>query len=107
MQAGMRRADPSIECDLCPLGDGGEGTLDALVSALGGRMEQASVLGPLGHPLQASYGLCRGGELAVIELAQASGLGLVPPSLRDPTKTTTFGTRSEERRVGKECRYRW
>jgi glycerate kinase len=86
---GLRR---TIEAriDLCPVADGGDGTLEALRSFLGGRLVALPVTGPLGTPVRASY--LRSGKTAVIEMARASGLKLVPPSRRDPVITTTRGT---------------
>ncbi len=93
MAAGVRRAlgrdDAAV---LCPVADGGEGTLDALVSAMSGDFEQLAVDGPLGDRILARYGLVDGGRIAVIEMAQASGLTLVPEQNRDPTRTTSYGT---------------
>ncbi|MBC8102516.1 MAG: glycerate kinase, partial [Cytophagales bacterium] len=89
---GLRRVFPEAECLLLPLADGGEGTAAALVSATGGQMAPRRVTGPLGDPVAASLALLGpDGETAVVELAQAAGLGLVPPAQRDPKITTTFG----------------
>ncbi len=74
------------------MADGGEGTVQALIDATGGALRTAQVTGPLGLPVEAFYGLLGGGETAVIEMAAASGLPLVPPERRDPTVTTTRGT---------------
>ena len=74
-----------------PVADGGEGTTDALVAGLEGHWEQAEVTGPLGEPVTARYGIIPASNLAVIEMATASGLPLVPPELRDPRNTTTYG----------------
>jgi glycerate kinase len=74
-----------------PVADGGEGTMDALL-AKGGVRCPARVSGPLGQTVEASYGLLPGGEVAVVEMAQASGLGLVPPDARDPWTASTRGT---------------
>lgn len=71
--------------------DGGEGTVEAVVDAVGGTLRTAEVTGPLGSPVQATYGLLPTGE-AVIEMAAASGLPLVPAEQRDPRLTSTFGT---------------
>lgn len=92
MAAGAQAADTRVQADVCPVGDGGEGTLDSLIAALGGSIERAKVLGPLGEPRQARYGLAADGRTGIVELAEASGLALVPPDRRDPTRTTTFGT---------------
>jgi glycerate kinase len=91
MAEGWRRVWPSAECVLLPVADGGEGTLDALVTATGGRAVTKIVTGPLGEPVTARWGLLGDGETAVVELAEAAGLTLVPPARRDPKVTTTYG----------------
>jgi glycerate 2-kinase len=83
------------EVDLCPIADGGEGTLDALVEPLGAEVCTASVQDPLGRPIEAPFALTRPnrrGATAVVESAAASGLHLVPERERDPVKASTFGT---------------
>ncbi len=130
---GVLRALPEANVDLCPMADGGEGTVPAMVAATGGSYVTADVFDPLGRPIRARFGLLGDvappglpGELglaaarrradgdhggreeaiaepstdapragvrrAVIEMAAASGLALVPADLRDPLRTTTFGT---------------
>jgi len=91
---GWRRVRPGDEVDEVPMADGGEGTLDALLAALGGRRRTARVRGPLGDPVEAAYGLLEteGRRTAVVELARASGLGLVSGSRRDPLRASTHGT---------------
>ena len=91
MAKGVRRADPKAKIRLLPLADGGDGTLDVLARALGARRRRAVVEGPLGRPVLARWALSPGG-VALIEMAEASGLRLVPPSQRNPTKTSTRGT---------------
>jgi glycerate 2-kinase len=78
--------------DLCPLADGGEGTMEALLLALGGEAIASDVHDPLGRPVRASFGLVEDGGTAVIEMAAASGLGLVSESERDPWAASTYGT---------------
>jgi glycerate kinase len=82
--------------DVCPVADGGEGTLDALIEALDGEARTVTVSGPLGDPVQARFALSAGGRrvepVAIVETAAASGLGLVAPSRRDPVAASTFGT---------------
>ncbi|MFB6500391.1 glycerate kinase [Bacillus haynesii] len=75
-----------------PVADGGEGTVQALVDATGGDIVYQTVTGPLGKPVKAAYGLLGDGKTAVIEMAEASGLHLVPPGQRNPLLTTTRGT---------------
>ena len=89
MAAGARRAGFDEVAEL-PLADGGEGTLDALLAARGGSRRQATVTGPLGDPVQAEWALLPGG-VAVVEMARASGLALVPRQ-KDPLRASTRGT---------------
>lgn len=89
---GCRRGCPGCECVLVPMADGGEGTVDAMVHATGGRLASARVTGPMGEPVDAAFGILGGGDAAVIEMAAASGLPLVPPEKRNPLLATTFGT---------------
>jgi glycerate kinase len=92
MERGVRRVWPDAEVVSIPLADGGEGTVEALVAATGGRCVEVTVTGPLGELAQARYGILGDAQTAVIEMAQASGLWRVPPEQRNPLKTTTFGT---------------
>jgi glycerate kinase len=92
MGRGVMQAWPAAEIVLLPLADGGEGTLEALVSATGGQRITRRVTGPLGEPIKAAFGLLgTEGHTAIVEMAQAAGLGLVPPEQRDPRVTTTYG----------------
>ena len=75
-----------------PVADGGEGTMDVLVAALGGELRTARVSDPLGRPVEASFALLDDGASAVVESAQASGLGLVDEADRDPVRASTRGT---------------
>lgn len=92
IRRGLDRALGGAEYDLAPMADGGEGTVDAMVHATSGEYVSATVRGPLGEPVQARYGILGDGESAVIEMAAASGLPLVPTDRRDPMVTTTYGT---------------
>jgi glycerate kinase len=94
MAAGWREADPRAEVEEVPVADGGEGTLDALLAALGGNHHRVRVTGPLGDPVEAAYGLAptHDGPVAVVEMAQASGLRLVSERRRDAFRATTRGT---------------
>jgi len=87
---GVRRAFPDAVCDVRPLADGGEGTVDALVAGLGGEMKTVTVTGPAGKPTVAKYGLLSGGT-AVMEMAQAAGITLVSSAEKNPLFTTTCG----------------
>ena len=90
--AGLRRVRPDIDLTLVPMADGGEGTVESMVDATGGQLIHQTVTGPLGEPVMAFYGLLGDGQTAVIEMAAASGLPLVPVGRRDPRITTTYGT---------------
>lgn len=90
--AGFRQVFPAAEYVLVPVADGGEGTVDAMVAATGGSKQVVAVSGPLGEPVEAFYGLTGDGATAVIEMAAASGLALVPPDRRNPLVTTSRGT---------------
>ncbi|MCW2996476.1 MAG: glycerate kinase [Solirubrobacterales bacterium] len=79
--------------DLCPVADGGEGTLAVLLTALGGETGGATVSGPLGRPVAAGYALVEDGGTAVVEVAAASGLGLVPEAERGPAGAWAASTR--------------
>jgi glycerate kinase len=83
---------PSAAIYKVPIADGGEGTVEAVVTALNGEYRSAWVTGPLGERVNARYGFAKNGRLAVIEMAAASGLPLVPPERRNPLKTTSRGT---------------
>jgi glycerate kinase len=78
--------------DLCPLADGGEGTMEALLLALGGEVAGVEVQDPLGRPVQAQFALVEDGGTAVLEMASASGLGLVAEPERDAWAASTYGT---------------
>src|SRR5947207_2576875 len=85
--AGLR--DGGREAVELPVADGGEGTIDALTGALGGERRRALVSDPLGQPIEAEYALIDGGETAVVEMARASGLGLVAEEERDAFAAST------------------
>lgn len=80
------------EADRCPVADGGEGTMDVLLAALGGDRRAAAVHDPLRRPIEASFGLLGDGARAIVETAEASGLPLVAPNERDPERADTYGT---------------
>ena len=92
VEAGFRQVFPDADYVLVPVADGGEGTVDAMVAATGGRKETVTVSGSLGEPVEAFYGLTGDGDTAVIEMAAASGLALVPPDRRNPLLTNSRGT---------------
>ena len=91
---GLRRVWPAAQIALLPMSDGGDGWVESLVSASDGELVDVPVRGPLGQTVTARYGLLHAGGVtsAVIEMAAASGLVLVPKDRRDPRHTTTYGT---------------
>jgi len=92
IELGVKRVFPQAETITIPLADGGEGTVSALVSATGGHIISKEVTGPLGERVRAQFGILGDGKTAVVEMASASGLPLVPPEKRNPLLTTTYGT---------------
>ena len=91
LEKGLRRVLRDVQIVKVPMADGGEGTVDAVTAATGGRRVHRSVAGPLGKPVRACFGLLPDGA-AIIEMAAASGLPLVPAARRNPLRTTSFGT---------------
>jgi glycerate kinase len=86
---GLEQRDRPV--DLCPIADGGEGTLEALVEGMGGERQTDTVSDPLGRPVEAAFAVGAGG-VGIVETAAASGLGLVAPPDRDPEAASTYGT---------------
>lgn len=83
------------ECDVCPIADGGEGFIDAILAGSGGERVTAPCQDALGRPVEANYGIYRssGGEtVAVIEMSAASGMGRIAAAERNPRRSSTFGT---------------
>lgn len=92
IEKGFKEVLPNAEYVKLPMADGGEGTVQSLVDATGGRIVTTTVTGPLGQAVEGFYGLLGDGSTAVIEMAAASGLHLVEPEKRNPLLTTTYGT---------------
>ena len=92
MRAGVLRAAPQAAAETIPLADGGEGTVEALVAATDGRIITREVQDPLGRSVTAHFGLLGDGRTAAVEMAAASGLGLVAPEERSVPRSSTFGT---------------
>ena len=86
------RIFPGAETVSVPVADGGEGTVDALLRAMGGQRSTTQVTGPRFEPVQAQWGMLGDGGTAVLEMAQASGLPYVPADQKDPRLTTSLGT---------------
>lgn len=91
IQEGIRRADSTAQVTVRPLADGGEGTVDALVSGMGGVIQTVTVTGPLGSPVSCRYGIIEDTKTAVVEMSGAAGITLVPEDRRNPLYTTTYG----------------
>ena len=87
--AAIRDVDKNIDVKIFPLADGGEGTVDALTCGLGGKIIFTEVTGPLGNKIKSRYGIIK--NTAVIEMADAAGIMLVPAEKRNPLNTTTYG----------------
>ncbi|CAM3626139.1 glycerate kinase [Rouxiella silvae] len=92
IESGFREIFPQAEYVKLPVADGGEGTVEAMVAATGGRVVEVEVTGPLGEPIKAFFGLSGDEKIAFIEMAAASGLESVPQARRNPLKTTSYGT---------------
>lgn len=91
VREGILRAIPDAQVTVMPLADGGEGTTDALTQGLGGRRTAVTVTGPEGRPVKTFYGYLEGSRTAVMEMAAAAGITLVPPNRRSPMTATTRG----------------
>lgn len=89
---GIKKVDPKAKIVSVPMADGGEGTMSAIMQSVSGKIESCKVTAPLSNKVKASYGLIDANRTAIIEMAQASGLTLVPPSKRNPLITTSVGT---------------
>lgn len=92
MERGIKRIIPNAECVKVPMADGGEGTVQSLVDATEGKLYKVMVKGPLGDKVQGIFGVLGDKKTAIIEMASASGLHLVPREKRNPILTTTYGT---------------
>ena len=92
IEQGIREIFPEAEIVKIPMADGGDGTVQCLVNATGGKILREKVTGPLGNEVLASYGILGDQKTAIIEMAEASGLTLVPENKRNPLITTTYGT---------------
>jgi glycerate 2-kinase len=92
MEKGIRKVLPDAEIVKIPMADGGEGTVQSLVDATSGTFHTVEVTGPLGQKVKAAYGVLGDKETAVLEMAEASGLYLIPAEKRNPLLSTTYGT---------------
>lgn len=92
IELGFKEIFPDAEYVKVPMADGGEGTVQAMAETTQGRIVHMEVTGPLGQPVPSFYALTGDGRIAMIEMAAASGLALVPPAQRNPEITTSYGT---------------
>lgn len=92
IQAGIQNVSATHETEVIPIADGGEGILSVMLHTLGGKVQTIPVQNPCMEPIEAGYGISTDGGTAFIEMANASGLPLIPNSKRDPMETTTYGT---------------
>lgn len=92
IKAGFSTVFPDARYVCLPIADGGEGTVDAMVAATGGKRVSVDVSGPMGEKVNGFYGLTGDGKTAIIEMAAASGLMLVAPEARNPLLASSFGT---------------
>ena len=88
---GIHRVFRDAEVTVCPLADGGEGTVEALTGGMNGEIQTVTVTGPLGEPVKCEYGIIENSHTAVIEMSGAAGITLVPAEKRNPLYTTTYG----------------
>lgn len=88
---GIKRVFPDAAVQVCPLADGGEGTVETLISGMGGTIRRLPVTGPLGETVTGRYGILEDKVTAVMEMADAAGITMVVPAQRNPMYTTTYG----------------
>lgn len=92
MERGIKKVNGKTACIHVPMADGGEGTMQSLVDATGGKIYTIKVVGPLKNEIEAQYGILGDGQTGILEIASASGIQLVPKENRNPLITTTYGT---------------
>lgn len=103
---GIKKAMPNAEVCIRPLADGGEGTVEALALGMGGKLECVTVTGPLGEPVECTYGVIEDTKTAIIEMSGAAGITLVAEQDRNPLNTTTYGVGEViQNAISKGCRY--
>ena len=91
IKRGVLKAIPTAEVCVRPLADGGEGTVEALALGMGGKIESVEVTGPIGEKVVCNYGILEESKTAIMEMAGAAGITLVPDEKRNPLHTTTYG----------------
>lgn len=91
VRSGALRVYPEADIKVLPLADGGEGTVEALTLGMGGQLQTTKVTGPLGQKVMAQYGVLPDRKTAILEMAAAAGITLVPKEQQNPLYTTTYG----------------
>lgn len=91
IKQGILKVYPEAEVAVRPLADGGEGTVEALVLGMNGRLEKVMVTGPVGKPVECAYGILDSSKTAIVEMSGAAGITLVTDEERNPLNTTTYG----------------
>jgi len=91
MERGIRRAFPESAISVVPMADGGEGTMECLISATDGKYVAQKVLNPVGREIESGFGILGNGTTCIIEMAMSSGLYLIEHHERNPMRTTTYG----------------
>ncbi|WP_407398636.1 glycerate kinase [Anaerovibrio sp.] len=91
IETGIKKVYSEAVTKVLPLADGGEGTVEALTLGMGGKLQSIEVTGPLGDKIRAQYGILSDGKTAIVEMAAAAGITLVPDNKRNPLYTTTYG----------------
>jgi len=106
VKEGVLSVFKEADVKIIPVADGGEGTVEALVEGMNGSMETLIVTGPLNEKVEANFGILSESKTAIIEMAQASGLPMVPVELRNPLNTTTYGVGEIiKEAINKGCRH--
>ena len=91
LKDGVLRVYPDAKITVLPVADGGEGTVDALVEGMGGRLQTVKALNPIGDKIECVYGIIEESKTAVIEMSAAAGITLISETERNPLNTTTYG----------------
>lgn len=106
IRQGIQHVLPDAQVNVRPLADGGEGTVEALALGMGGRLEKVTVTGPLGKPVECTYGIVEESKTAIVEMSGAAGITLVSEQERNPMNTTTYGVGEVIKdAIGKGCRH--
>jgi len=91
VKEGILKVYPDAKVNICPIADGGEGTVSAIMHETGGEITEVMVHNPVGKLIKAGYGIIPGTKTAVIEMASAAGITLIEESEKNPLHTTTLG----------------